>query len=585
MVEPGAPPTPLAASFLVGARSPQAGEPSRFEDTSVGGPARWSWSFGDGSTSTERSPVHAFAAPGTYPVTLEVWPSSPGGASSRVTTSVPVRRAGSGALAPLFVPVVLRSGGAAGSDYTSEMTLTNRGPQEATVSLRYVSSSGGGDGLLADAERIGPGRQLRIPDVIAYLRGKGLPIAAEGSLGTLSVTFEGLELPSDASVSVRTTTPVPDGGRAGLAFPALPPSRLLTFPVALCGLRQGPTGDRSKVALQNSGGSGDGEITLRVTLFPGDGPDAGRPLGSALRTLASGAFVQLDVTTIAPSFAGRDGWATVERVSGSAPYFAYGVLNDQVTSDGSFVAPVPLHGAGPSPGVTLAPVVEAGPFATDVTLTNLSGEGKRLLLTFASANLPGPTVSVPLDLAAGTQASLDGFVAWLRARVPGIGAGPFVGPLFVTEPGGTAEGLVVLGRTWNPAPSGGRYGVAYPAVPYGASSTGTVFVGGLLQDAANRTNVAFVNTAEAGESPVDLKVELFDGATGRKAGELLRTLAPRELVQENQLLSRWPGLASAWARVTRVSGENPFLAYAVVNDGASAGAGSGDGSYVPINVP
>jgi PKD repeat protein len=33
---------------------------------------RWEWSFGDGATSTERNPVHAYAQPGLYTVSLAV---------------------------------------------------------------------------------------------------------------------------------------------------------------------------------------------------------------------------------------------------------------------------------------------------------------------------------------------------------------------------------------------------------------------------------------------------------------------------------------------------------------------------------
>jgi PKD repeat protein len=41
-----------------------------FIDRSTNHPTSWSWSFGDGATSTEQSPVHEYAAPGIYTVTL-----------------------------------------------------------------------------------------------------------------------------------------------------------------------------------------------------------------------------------------------------------------------------------------------------------------------------------------------------------------------------------------------------------------------------------------------------------------------------------------------------------------------------------
>ncbi|WP_442919563.1 PKD domain-containing protein [Methanoculleus sp.] len=42
----------------------------QFTDTSTGNPTAWSWTFGDGGTSTEQNPVHTYTAAGTYTVTL-----------------------------------------------------------------------------------------------------------------------------------------------------------------------------------------------------------------------------------------------------------------------------------------------------------------------------------------------------------------------------------------------------------------------------------------------------------------------------------------------------------------------------------
>lgn len=43
-----------------------------FHDDSTGKPTRWKWDFGDGQTSAEQHPVHAYATPGKFVVTLEV---------------------------------------------------------------------------------------------------------------------------------------------------------------------------------------------------------------------------------------------------------------------------------------------------------------------------------------------------------------------------------------------------------------------------------------------------------------------------------------------------------------------------------
>ncbi len=62
------------ASFDV--YSPDIGGPAvAFDDHSFdpdGQTVAWDWDFGDGTTSVERHPEHIYAAPGTYPVTLQV---------------------------------------------------------------------------------------------------------------------------------------------------------------------------------------------------------------------------------------------------------------------------------------------------------------------------------------------------------------------------------------------------------------------------------------------------------------------------------------------------------------------------------
>src|SRR5205823_1474325 len=40
-----------------------------FYDASTGGPTTFSWSFGDGVTSTVKDPSHVYSAPGVYTVT------------------------------------------------------------------------------------------------------------------------------------------------------------------------------------------------------------------------------------------------------------------------------------------------------------------------------------------------------------------------------------------------------------------------------------------------------------------------------------------------------------------------------------
>ena len=106
----------------------------------------------------------------------------------------------------------------------------------------------------------------------------------------------------------------------------------------------------------------------------------------------------------------------------------------------------------------------------------------------------------------------------------------------------------------------------------------------LRQDAETRTNLALANLGPTGtgSGPIEIRIELFDGDTGRKVQRLdgIR-LDANEWKQMNSILSNFaPGVRQAYARVSRPNGLLPFVAYAVINDGGAPGERSGDGAFL-----
>ncbi|OPX72975.1 MAG: PKD domain protein [Methanoregulaceae archaeon PtaU1.Bin059] len=73
-------PKPPVARFTQDTKVGNAPLTVRFTDLSTGTPESYLWTFGDGGTSTEPSPVHTYQAPGLYRVTL--WVENEGGAST-----------------------------------------------------------------------------------------------------------------------------------------------------------------------------------------------------------------------------------------------------------------------------------------------------------------------------------------------------------------------------------------------------------------------------------------------------------------------------------------------------------------------
>jgi hypothetical protein len=278
----------------------------------------------------------------------------------------------------------------------------------------------------------------------------------------------------------------------------------------------------------------------------------------------------------------------VERVGGTAPWYAYGVVNDKANSDGSFVPPQAATTA-PVSGLTVPVVIEASVYTSELVATNWSTRQRTLTLSFVSDQVDRPdhAASVSLPLEAGAQVILPNVFKYFRDHAaPGIGpAGSgYVGALFVTSTDGDLSGIVVGARTSSPG-GGGRYGLFYPATPAGAAATESAWLYGLQQNDTNRTNLAIVNTGEAGGGDDVFAVDVYNGSTGQLVHtESGLTVKAMRWTQVNTVLREWaPGITQGYACVRRTSGVNPFIAYAVINDGGVPQQRSDDGAFLPAS--
>ena len=484
-----------------------------------------------------------------------------------------------------FVPVVLDSRGKNNSHFTSELTLTNLGSEAAMLNFTYTADKGGGSGTATGM--LGPRQQMIASNAIDYLRGLDVPIPETGNqVGTLRVDVSGS---SDVSAVVRTTTPtaVPEG-RAGLAYPGVPGNEgFHDEAVYLCGLRDNP-GDRSNVAVQNMGA--EGSITLKITAFSGNPTD---PTGQVVweDTLGPGEFHQVDAVL---QMAGKadpmfGGYVRVERVEGMAPFYAYGVINDNANSDGSFVFPVSAASLEGSMGQTLPVVVERGSFTSELTVTNFSDEDKTVNLSLVADAIQTDdyTSTFSLLLAAGQQHIIPSVIEAVR-QSGASGLGPEIaGPLFITAAGADMSGIVIGARTGSQADPGdmskGQYSVFYTAVPRGAGFTNSAWVAGLQQNEENRSNLALVNPGEVDNSPSVFNLDIYDGETSTLVSTVIGVaVGARDWHQIDGILrNHAPGTTQGYVHIRKISGSNPFLAYGVVNDGGTPGQRTGDGAYIP----
>jgi hypothetical protein len=115
-----------------------------------------------------------------------------------------------------------------------------------------------------------------------------------------------------------------------------------------------------------------------------------------------------------------------------------------------------------------------------------------------------------------------------------------------------------------------------------SASSASVWLYGLQQDGENRTNLALVNTGETNEDSDIFRIEIFEGTTGLRANTVEGvSLPPKGWAQILSILERYAfGVSQGYARITRTEGRNPFITYAVINDGAQPGDRTGDGAFV-----
>ena len=412
----------------------------------------------------------------------------------------------------LFVPVILTSTGRNNSFFTSELTLTNRGDEEVTLHYTYTARDAPEERSGRASDLLPAGRQQVRSNALDYLRNLGVPIPETGNqVGTLRVEAP---LGSEVRAVVRTTTVVPDG-RAGLAYLGIAEEEGFSEPVYLCGLRQNQQ-DRSNVAFQNMGGPGEGAITIRTMVYSGEASDtSARELEDI--TLEPGGFHQYNqVLNVLGSDA--NGYVKVERVEGEAPFYAYGVINDQANSDGSFIFPVTAGSLEGKMGQTLPVIVETRDFTSELTVTNFSDEPRTLDFEFVSEQIQGDekVVGFQMELEAGEQAIVPELVEALRQEEMaklGRRRSFYLGALFVTAEEGDLSGVVIGARTSSEG-GGGQYGVFYNAVPEGEGFDREAWVEGLQQNEENRSNLALVNTGEVNDSPSVFHLEIYNGETG-----------------------------------------------------------------------
>jgi hypothetical protein len=484
-----------------------------------------------------------------------------------------------------ILPALVDTVGATGQQFRTEITIGNLGP---SPSFELFPSPFGGHTTLD----LPIGSELRAANALSWLRSRGLDIPAGVAVTSLGASlFQGLKV--NVYMLARVYTTDSSGGTYGVMLEAPTDIDAAEEEASVYGLRSAAGVERSNLAVVHMLGRSSEPITLSVQVFSADGVPAPNVL---TRTLAPGEFFQWnDVLLLAGLPQGSSGYARISRVAGIGAWTGYGVVNDAATSDGS-VLPLYRPGGLAATRRLLVPIVldtygAAGShYTTELALANDSVKpSTALLLYHAAPGYGGPLAApvVALPVGAGRQVTISDVVAFLRTQgvtIPDpLAAGSQAGTLeivFQGLDGDDSARTVALARTTTPNPNrdtGGRFGVSYSAIAWGGGARQTALVPALSQDAASRSNLAVVNAGGGSEGPITLSVQLRDADSGSDVGSpLVVSLNPGEWFQWNRVIdSARAATSKAIATVTRISGDDTFFAYGVVND-----AKTSDGSFI-----
>ena len=178
---------------------------------------------------------------------------------------------------------------------------------------------------------------LDVPDAAAWLAANGVAVDPAHLDGTLTFTSDRPEGAQDLVVTAAVfATPFGLGGNYGVSVPLVSEGRWASTSAVVPGLLENGA-FRSNVALANPEPPGGPATTLSVTLHrASDGGVSGTLPPVSLKPGERFQFNRIArLAGIAGTF---DGWAAVSRTGGSGRFVAYGVLNDETTSDGTLLS-------------------------------------------------------------------------------------------------------------------------------------------------------------------------------------------------------------------------------------------------------
>ena len=513
---------PVVAAFDMSAATSSPGATVTFTDRSSGSPTQWQWSFGDGGTSNARNPQHAYAAPGTYTVTLMASKAGSSSTSTRqvvVSSIVPYRT---------LISAAAQVPGQGGTSWRTELSLFNAGLEGATVKLILLPSQ------TTRTLYLTPRQSVTYTNTLLEVFGM------TAGAGALSIEADSAGSSAQLRVTSRTFT-TGAIGTYGQSVPEVQPEQLAKT-LYLTGL-QNNSDYRTNIGFVNRAA---GAVSATLTLYS----RTGNVLSTKDVTFAPGSFQQSSLLSHFPGLNSSTSGAMTMRITTNVTdaLNAYASVIDNDTQDPVYIQAI----AAPEGDDLVLPAVGRVPGAngtfwrSDVTLFNPTSERMTLTLRYGGA-------SRTLSLDARDTDVLADILSFFNQTSGG-------GPLFVSWSGPT--GPVVTSRTYTSVESGGTFGQSVDPI---AALRSTLFVPGLRNDSAFRSNLGFVN---GGNETETFTVTVLS-PSGTELARNTLTLAPKAQVQYS-VASLFPNVnASSFTLSVQGDANAQLFAYGSMVDNAS----------------
>ena len=456
----------VSAAFDFTPSSPNNGDTVSFFDRSGGSPSSWSWSFGDGGSSAQQNPTHAYTIPGSYTVTLT--------ARNAVSSSVVSHQVVVAAPAAFhsLVSAAAQTNGAGGSVWRTELTIFNAGGESAFGQFIFLPGAGGS--VVARPLYLAPRQSITLGNALLDLFGM-----ASGA-GALAIEAQSAASTPNLKITSRTFT-TGSVGTYGQAVPQVSDGELQQS-LFLTGM-ESDAAFRTNVGLVNRSNA---PVGASLTLVDGNG----NTLGTSTVVVPASNFSQASLASFFPSVNGLNVASLSMRITAGAPgaLSAYASIIDNRTQDPVYIQAVPQTSSSRLviPAVGRLPGANGTFWRSDVTLFNPNGfTPQTITLRYRAAGADNRSA------AARQFTVLGGRTMVIADVLASFGLASGSGALEVTWNAGSPP--VVTSRTYTTVAGGGTYGQSIDPV---ASFRGDAFAPGLRSDFAFRSNVGFVNDAD-----------------------------------------------------------------------------------------